>query len=63
MVKGQVTSETFPGRPKVKSKFLAKLMETKRQNLLEKSQKWGFDFEKEAPLAPEAQETNQVTAI
>ena len=58
MVKGQVTSETFPGRPKVKSKFLAKLMETKRQNLLEKSQRWGFDFEKEVPLEPEATVTH-----
>ena len=58
MVKGPVTSETFPGRPKAKSKFLAKLMETKRQNLLEKSQKWGFNFEKEVPLEPEAPVTS-----
>ena len=58
MVKGQLTGETFAGRPKVKSKFLAKLMETKRQNLLEKSQKWGFDFEKGVPLEPEVTEAN-----
>ena len=63
MVKGQATSETFQGRPKVKSKFLAKLMETKRQNLLEKSQRWAFDFEKEVPLGHEVTATKKVSAI
>ena len=43
------TCETTTGRPKLKSRFIAKLMDMKRKKLSEKSQKWGFDFEKEVP--------------
>ena len=43
------TYVTTPGRPKLKSRFMAKLMDMKQKRLSEKSQKWGFDFEKEVP--------------
>ena len=43
------TCETTTGRPKLKSRFIAKLMDMKRKKISEKSQKWGFDFEKEVP--------------
>ena len=43
------TCETTTGRPKLKSRLMAKVMDMKRKKLSEKSQKWGFDFEKEVP--------------
>ena len=36
-------------KPVVKSKFMAKLLNVKKNALLEKSEKWNFDFEREMP--------------
>ena len=52
MVKGNSNAVNKENpKPVVKSKFMAKLLSIKKNALLEKSEKWNFDFQRGMPYA------------